>query len=64
MKCKECKYLVLETGNGTPSRYYCEEKEACKEALVGGRLVSRCDRGSNELKIKGAPRWCKLNKRG
>ncbi len=62
MKCKDCQYLQFAKSNGNPSRYNCIEPTACKEALVGVRMICRCDRHETELKIKTAPRWCKLNK--
>jgi len=60
MKCSECEYLVFSKGSGYTSRYYCKEAKACKEVLVGARIICRCDRGSAGLKVKNSPRWCKL----
>ena len=54
MKCSECKNCKLVEYKGSPSRYYCQEAYGA----VG--LISRCDRYSNELKIKTSPKWCPL----
>jgi len=56
IKCSECKYKVLEKGNGSPSRYYCMHPEAING--IGARMISRCDRHSDELKLKTSPKWC------
>ena len=60
MKCKECKYLHFAKGNCTPSRYYCEHIASGKSVGCRYRMISRCDRYSNGLKIKTTPRWCPL----
>ena len=60
IKCSECKYCVFAKGKGSPSRYYCEHKEAAKAALASARLICRCDRYDDTITIKSSPRWCPL----
>lgn len=60
MRCKDCKYLIFEKGNGSPSRYYCKHEKACKKFMCGVVLICRCDRSSKEIKIKNSPKWCPL----
>ncbi len=60
MKCKSCKYLYFIKGNGSPSRYYCSNEILFQKKHCGSVLISRCDRHSNELKIKSSPNWCPL----
>lgn len=58
MKCKDCKYLQFESAKDGCNRYRCDNPEATKS--TGYKKVCRCDRHSNELKIKNSPRWCPL----
>ncbi len=60
MKCSECKYLLFEKGNGNPNRYYCKNSVISEKRLCGAVMICRCDRGSEELKIKTSPKWCPL----
>lgn len=64
MKCKDCRYCEYERiGQNKQGRYYCVHPEACEQHLRGAVKLCLCDRGSKELKIKTAPRWCPLNKK-
>lgn len=56
-KCSECRYKVFEEYNGSPSRYSCSHPD-----ISGYQMISRCDRGSSELKTKTSPKWCPLKK--
>lgn len=57
-KCIECVDQEFITYNGSPSRFYCNNRIAAKEVNAAARKISNCDRGSSELKIKTSPRWC------
>ena len=59
-KCSECEYKHFEKLNGSPNRYCCQNPEAI--AYVGYRMISRCDRGSSELKTKTSPKRCPKRK--
>lgn len=57
-KCAECPDKMFAEYNGSPSRYYCSNKIACKAHNVGMVKICNCDRGKSVLKIKTSPRWC------
>ncbi len=63
MKCAECSYAELSKHNNGPSRYYCIHTQIKTETNAGREMICRCERNSEELTIKTAPRWSPL-KRG
>ena len=62
MTCKNCSYAKMTKHNGSPNRYWCLHPSA--EAGTGSAMICRCERGSDEITIKGRPRWCPLKKGG
>lgn len=62
MRCQDCEYLKYIPKNNGCNRYYCINEIACKKHLCAAVMVSRCNRHSDELKIKTSPKWCPLRK--
>lgn len=65
MKCNECEDAKFYDGNGTPSRYYCTNKEALKtRSCPANTLICKTARHSKEFTIKTSPKWCPIRKKG
>lgn len=58
MKCSDCNYKLLEKYSGGLSRFYCKHPNA--EDGIGSRKIGKTMRGSSELTIKTAPKWCPI----